>query len=71
MKYNGYNITPSPTEKFPDMVQLSNDKITKKFVSEERAVLWIEEQKTEQLINTQKINVEAELIEQGLVFFDD
>jgi len=70
-KYNGYKIKSIASEKFPEMVQLSKGHFTKKFVSEERAVLWIEKEKTEDLIDKQKVNVENELYETGVVFLDD
>lgn len=70
-KYNGYSIESEASEKFPEMVSLNKGDFTKKFVTEERAMLWIEEQKTQELIDTQKIKVEHELYENGLFFYED
>lgn len=70
-RHNGYTITPSPKENFPDMVELSRGDLKKKFVSEERAILWIEKQRTEELIDSQKVRVENELYENGIFFYED
>lgn len=70
-KYNGYSINSEPKPNFPDMVEVSKGDLKKKFVSEERAILWIEEQRTEKLIDSQKVKVEHELYENGIFFFED
>lgn len=70
-KYNGYTFKKAPTERFSEVVEISKGDFKKKFINEERAILWIEEQKTQELIDTQKIKVEHELYENGLFFYED
>lgn len=70
-KYNGYTFKEVPTEKFSKAVEISKGDFKRKFINEDRAILWIEEQKTEELIDNQKIKVENELYENGMYFYED
>lgn len=61
-KYKNYKIELTPTEKFPEMVTITKGKtINKKFVTEEKAIVWIESSAALQLINRGKRSVAKEL----------
>lgn len=76
-KYKNFKIEPNPTEKFPEMVIITKGKnLTKQFISEDKAIIWIESSAALQLINRGSKNVTKELdsislgYEQSLITYD-
>lgn len=70
-KYRLYKVEPAPTPTFPNMVSVtSKGGSVKKFVSEEKAVLWIEEQLALKAINSGEKQAKEDLMELGLVPFE-
>ena len=66
-KYKNYKIEPTPTEKFPEMVTVTKGKkINKKFISEKKAIVWIEAVAAESLIGRGAKKVKNELSSIGL-----
>ena len=69
-KYKTYKIEETPTDKYPQMVTLSKGKkISKKFINEEKAIIWVEKQAAESLINRGNKKVKYEL--ESIGFYDD
>jgi hypothetical protein len=61
-KYKNFKIEPTPTEKFPEMVTITKGKnITKQFISEDKAIIWIESLAALKLIERGSRNVTKEL----------
>jgi hypothetical protein len=61
-KYKNFKIEPTPTEKFPEMVTITKGKkINKQFVSEAKAIIWIESSAALQLIERGAKSVAKEL----------
>lgn len=70
-KYRLYKVESAPTPQFPNMVSVtSKGGKVKKFVSEEKAVLWIEEQIALRTINSGEKQAKEDLMELGLVPFE-
>ena len=66
-RYKTYKIQETPTEKFPEMVTITKGKtFTKKFITLEKAKLWIEVEQSLKLINKGAKKVKAELDSIGL-----
>jgi hypothetical protein len=77
-KYKTYKIESTPTEKFPEMVTITKGKtINKKFVTEDKAIVWIESSAAIKLIERGKKSVANELdsigidYEQAIVNYDE
>lgn len=69
-KYRTYKIEKTPSEKYPEMVTVSKGKtLSKKFINEEKAILWIEKESAEKLINSGNKKVKYEL--ESIGFFND
>jgi hypothetical protein len=70
-KYRSYKVEPSPSPSFPEMVSVTmkGGKV-KKFVSEFKAELWIEEQIAIRNINSGEKQAKADLMDMGLVPFE-
>lgn len=70
-KYRNYKVEAIPTPTFPYMVSVTaKGGVTKKFVSEEKAELWIEEQIALKAINSGAKQAKADLMDLGLVPFE-
>jgi hypothetical protein len=68
-KYKTYKIEFTPTEKFPEMVTITKGKtINKKFITEEKAIVWIESSAAIKLIERGKKSVVNELDSIGLSY---
>jgi hypothetical protein len=66
-KYKTYKIEHTPSENFPEMVTITKGKtINKKFITEEKAIVWIEFQSANTLINKGAKKVKGELSSIGL-----
>ena len=66
-RYKTYKIQETPTEKFPEMVTITKGKtLTKKFITLEKAKLWIEVEQSLKLINKGAKKVKGELDSIGL-----
>ena len=69
-KHRTYKIEETPNEKYPQMVTVSKGKnFTKKFISEEKAIIWIEKEAAEKLINRGNKKVKYEL--ESIGFFSE
>ena len=70
-RYKTYKIDKSPTEKFPNMVTISKkikgNIMEKKFISQEKAMVWIEAIAAETLITRGAKKVKGELSSIGIV----
>jgi len=52
-KYRNYKVESAPSPTFPDMVSVTlKNGVVKKFVSPQKAELWIEEQIAKKAINS-------------------
>jgi hypothetical protein len=70
-KYRNYKVESASTPSFPDMVSVTlKNGVVKKFVSSEKAELWIEEQIAIRAINGGAKQAKADLMELGLVPFE-
>ncbi len=70
-KYRNYKVEAIPTPNFPHMVSVTiKGGVTKKFVSEEKAELWIEEQIALKAISSGAKQAKADLMDLGLVPFE-
>jgi hypothetical protein len=68
MRLKGYKIEKTPSEKFPDMVTITKGKtINKKFITQSKAVAWIEAVAAENLIGRGKKKVKNELSSIGIL----
>lgn len=68
IKYKTYKIEPIPSEKFPEMVLVTKGKkVSKKFINEYKAKVWIEAIIAESLINKGSKKVKGELSSIGLI----
>ena len=68
IKYKTYKIEPIPSEKFPEMVLVTKGKkVSKKFINEQKAKVWIETLIAENLINIGSKKVKGELSSIGLI----
>lgn len=68
IKYKTYKIEPIPSEKFPEMVLVTKGKkVSKKFINEQKAKVWIETLIAENLINRGSKKVKGELSSIGLI----
>lgn len=70
-RYKTYKIEETPTEKFPEMVTVTKGKkINKKFIELEKAIVWIEKEAAEALINRGSKKVKLELESIGFISED-
>lgn len=70
-KYRNYKVESAPTPTFPNMVSVTTKGgIVKKFVSAEKAVLWIEEEIALKAINSGAKEAKNQLMDMGLVPFE-
>lgn len=62
-KVHSWRITLTPTKNFPELVTIENNglEITKRFITFNKAVKWIEGQQTEKLVITSGKKVQKEL----------
>lgn len=71
-KYKNYKIESTPSTTFPEMVTVTKGKkFNKRFVSEKKAIVWIDEQGALALINRGKTKVKNELDAAGLLAFGE
>lgn len=70
-RYKTYKIENTPSEKFPQMVTISKKikgkLFEKKFINEEKAMVWIEALAAEKLIIKGSTKVKGELSSIGLL----
>ena len=70
-RYKTYKIENTPSEKFPQMVTISKKikgkLFEKKFINEEKAMVWIEALAAEKLIIKGSAKVKGELSSIGLL----
>ena len=70
-RYKTYKIENTPSEKFPQLVTISKkvkgNLFEKKFISEEKAKVWIEFQSANKLINNGAKKVKGELSSVGIL----
>lgn len=70
-KYRNYKVEPASTPTFPHMVSVTlKNGTVKKFVTEAKAVLWIEEQIALKAINSGAKEAKSQLMDMGLVPFE-
>lgn len=68
MRLKGYKIENTPSESFPEMVTITKGKtINKKFITQEKAITWIEAVAAENLIGKGKKKVKKELSSIGIL----
>mgnify|MGYP000211954006 CR=1 FL=1 len=74
-RYKTYKIEDSPSEKFPQMVTISKkikgNLFEKKFITEKKAIAWIEAVAAESLITKGSKKVKNELSSIGLIAEND
>lgn len=67
-KYRNYKVVPAPTPSFPSMVEVHMKKGgVKRFVTEEKAVVWIEAEMAEAAIAKGEKEAKEEMIVMGLI----
>jgi len=72
MRLKGYKIENTPSENFPEMVTVTKGKtVSKKFITQQKAVAWIESLAAMSLINRGKKKVKNELSSIGLMSEND
>jgi hypothetical protein len=70
-KYRNYKVEPAPTPIYTDMVSVTlKSGGVKKFVTPQKAELWIEEQIAIRAINGGAKEAKAQLMDMGLVPFE-
>jgi len=70
-KYRNYKVAPLPSPTFPHMVSVTlKNGVVKKFVTAEKAELWIEEQIALKAINGGAKEAKNQLMDMGLVPFE-
>jgi len=70
-KYRNYKVEASPSSTFPSMVSVTlKSGVVKKFVTPEKAELWIEEHIALRAINSGAKEAKAQLMDMGLVPFE-
>jgi hypothetical protein len=70
-KYRNYKVESASSPTFPQMVSVTlKNGVVKKFVTPEKAELWIEEQIALRAINSGAKEAKNQLIELGLVPFE-
>lgn len=68
MRLKGYKIENTPSDSFPDMVTITKGKtINKKFITQQKAIAWIEAVAAENLIGRGKKKVKKELSSIGIL----
>lgn len=68
MRLKGYKIENTPSDSFPDMVTITKGKtINKKFITQQKAIAWIEAVAAENLIGKGKKKVKNELSSIGIL----
>ena len=68
MRLKGYKIENTPSDSFPDMVTITKGKtISKKFITQQKAIAWIEAVAAENLIGKGKKKVKKELSSIGIL----
>lgn len=68
IRYKAHKIEPISNEKFPEMVIVSKGKtLSKKFINEDKAKVWIDAQATLKLIDGGAKKVKKELDSIGLL----
>lgn len=71
-KYKNFKIENTPSKGFPEMVLVTKGKkINKRFISEKKAIIWIDENLTIMLIEKGKRKMNAELSSVGLLSFEN
>jgi hypothetical protein len=71
-KYKNFKIENTPSEGFPEMVVVTKGKkINKRFISEKKAIIWIDENLTIMLIEKGKRKMSVELDSFGLLSFEN
>jgi len=70
-KYRNYKVEPAPTPNYTEMVSVTlKSGGIKKFVTPEKAELWIEEQIALKAINGGAKEAKSQLMDMGLVPFE-
>jgi hypothetical protein len=70
-KYRNYKVESLPSPIFPHMVSVTmKNGVVKKFVTPEKAEIWIEEQIAIKAINSGAKEAKAQLMDMGLVPFE-
>jgi hypothetical protein len=70
-KYRNYKVEPAPTPIYTEMVSVTlKSGGVKKFVTPQKAELWIEEQIAIRAINSGAKEAKAQLMDMGLVPFE-
>jgi hypothetical protein len=70
-KYRNYKVEPAPTPIYTEMVSVTlKSGGIKKFVTPEKAELWIEEQIAIRAINSGAKEAKSQLMDMGLVPFE-
>ena len=70
-KYRNYKVESAPSPTFPHMVSVTmKNGVVKKFVTPEKAEIWIEEQIALKAINSGAKEAKAQLMDMGLVPFE-
>jgi hypothetical protein len=70
-KYRNYKVEPFNSPTFPSMVSVTmKNGVVKKFVTPEKAELWIEEQIALRAINSGAKEAKNQLMDMGLVPFE-
>jgi hypothetical protein len=67
-KIHSWSVELTPNERFPELVTIENKglEITKRFITFDSAVRWIEGRQTEKLVNTSGRKVQKELKSIGM-----
>ena len=70
-KYRNYKVESAPTPNYTEMVSVTlKNGVVKKFVTPQKAELWIEEQIALKAINGGAKEAKAQLMDMGLVPFE-
>jgi hypothetical protein len=70
-KYRNYKVEPFASPTFPSMVSVTlKNGVVKKFVTPQKAELWIEEQIAIKAINSGAKEAKSQLMDMGLVPFE-
>jgi len=68
MRYKGYKIENTPTDKFTEMATVIKGKtVNKKFINQKKAMAWIEAVAAESLIGRGAKKVKSELSSIGIL----
>jgi hypothetical protein len=70
-KYRNYKVESASSPSYPEMVSVTlKNGVVKKFVTPQKAELWIEEQIAIRAINSGAKEAKAQLMDMGLVPFE-